>query len=194
MRILPVNLANRPIEQVRRLRRYVTLSATVLLSLTAAHAYLLGQFATEAVPVLRPRDLPDGEQVERWRMETAELKAVAEPQRVQRIAAAAAVASELIAWQTLPWGALFSALETALPERVRLETVQPVTQSDGSVRVSMIAAAADPEELQILLAALEAHAALAQVFPTREETGPDGLARLTLEARYLHGHQRESSR
>lgn len=185
MKRLPVNLAAEPIEAVRRARRIVAIAATVLVTVTLLHvlvlAWVLGDddgdvAAGPAVPV---------QTLEAWQQEVQELSAVADVQRARQTAAAVELGSQLLAWHSIPWGAIFADLEGLLPDRVRLEAVQPAIATDDEVRVSMTAAASDSGPLQDLLISLESSPRFRDVLPQREDVGQDGLLRMQLLARYL---------
>lgn len=181
---LSVNLASQPIEAVRRARAVVRRVALGLAVVTLLHAAALGWLGRE----------PAGEQVqvqtvepatlERWQQEVTRLAEVADVQRARAAVTSVDMGNQLIAWRTIPWDAIFADLEAVLPERAKLESVQPGIEPGDEVRISIVAAARDTGPLQDLLIALEQHPSFAEVYPQQETTGLDGLERLTLQARY----------
>ncbi len=188
MRGLPLNLAARPVEQMRRARRTARRLLAALLAVSLAQATALAWLTapapaeqTEVAPAIAAATLA------RWRAEVARLTEVADVQRARAAAQAVQLGRELVAWRTIPWGTIFSDLEAALPEGVRLESLQPAVDANGSVGVQLVAAAHDVGPLQNLMMALEAQPAFADVLPQQESAGSDGLVRITLAARYRGG-------
>ena len=196
MRRAPVNLASRPIERVRAARRSVAVAAVAALLLTAGHvvlAWWVSVPAPEAETVVV--DAPDTETLLGWEREVDRLAAAADPVRARSVSTAVGIANEIVSWRGLPWGALFSTLEEALPPRARLELVQPASEASGAVRVSLIAVAGERAPLQELLLALESQSSLSEVYPVREEIGLDGLVRMTIQARFVpvRGQRQEAT-
>lgn len=184
MRTIPVNLSSEPVEAVRRARRVVGIAAAVLAGLTVLHALALWWVVDDEPPVVAGPAVPV-ETMRAWQQEVSELSAVADVQRARQAAAAVELGNRLLVWHTIPWSAIFADLEGLLPDRVRLEAVQPGIDAGDEVRVSMTAASADTGPLQDLLIALEASPRFREVLPQREDLGQDGLARMQLWARYV---------
>lgn len=186
MKPIPVNLATEPIEAVRRARRVLAVAAVGIGLLTLAHvaalAWVFGsgnETAVDPGPAVPPAVLAE------WQGEVTRLEAAADVLRARRAAAAVELGEQLVAWRSIPWGAIFGHLETLLPDRVRLESVQPAVDPVGDVRISMTAVADDTGPLQDLLIALEMSPRFRDVLPQREDVGSDGLLRLQLWAYYV---------
>lgn len=183
MRRLPVNLASLPFEAVRRARRVVAAAAAIVVALTILHgAAALWLTEEPAAPAVAPVDV---EQLRSWSREVDRLEAAGDVRRARATARSVDTGNDLIAWRTIPWSSIFADLEEALPDRVRLELVQPGIDAARNAHVSMRAVARDTGPLQDLLLALESHPRFAAVFPQREEETAEGLRRMTLQARYL---------
>ena len=186
MKKATLNLAAEPVEAVRRAQRFVTTAGLALLAATVLHAGLLWWLGAEA-PTDSQAQAPaiPAETLEGWRNEVVRFEAVADVQRARAAANAVQLGNELIGWRTIPWSAIFADLERALPDRARLEALQPGLDADAIVRISMVAAAQTDGPLNDLLIALESHPRFTEVYPQREDRGADGLVRLQLWARYL---------
>lgn len=179
MRRLPVNLATHPFERRARLRRWANLGLGVLLLLTAAHVGIAARLASTPLPP--PEDpRPAAETVDAWHDEVARLRLAAEPRRVREVVASVAVANDLIAHRTFPWGEVFALFEATLPDDVRLEAVQPAIMPDG-VRINLIAASTTPGSLRYFVAALEARHEFERVYPQRQEAR-EGVHRISIQA------------
>lgn len=186
MKRLPLNLASEPIERVRRARRITGIALAVLAAVTLLHAGAIVWLQRDAASARQEAEVQIVSEVELmlWQEEVGELEQVADVMRARAAAGAVASGNQLIAWRTIPWQAIFADLEGLLPDRVRLESVQPAIDTFGQVQISMQAVARDTGPLQDLLIRLESHPHFARVFPQREEFGTDGMARLTLVAAY----------
>jgi Tfp pilus assembly protein PilN len=186
MKRIPINLASEPVEAVRRARRIVGAAAIALLVVSVLHLSWLAWATTADDSEQGAADpVASVDTLRAWQQEVAELAAVADVQRARAAATAVEIANQLIAWRTIPWSAIFADLETLLPDRVRLEAVQPAIETDDVVRVSMTAAAADTGPLQGLLIALEESPRFVDVLPIREDVGQDGVRRMILVATYV---------
>lgn len=185
MRPASLNLATQPFSRVRRARRVVGRVALVLVLVTALHAgwlaWLTREPAIEHV-VVAPVDPAT---LQRWQREVEQIAQAADVQRARAAVTAVALGNQLVAWRTIPWEAIFSDLEQVLPERVKLESVQPGIETGDTVRISIVAAARDHGPLHDFFIEIEAHPRFTEVYPQQETTGLDGLERLTLQARYL---------
>jgi Tfp pilus assembly protein PilN len=186
MRRLPLNLASEPVESVRRARRITGVTLAVLAAVTLLHTGAILWLQRDAASAREQAEAQIVSEVELmlWQEEVGELEQVADVIRAREAATAVASGNQLIAWRVIPWPAIFADLEAILPDRVRLESVQPAIDTFGQVQISMQAVARDTGPLQDLLIRLEEHHHFGNVFPQREEFGTDGLARLTLVAAY----------
>lgn len=179
MKRIPVNLATNPIEHRQWLRRVKLVAIQVAVVLTALHALvawtLLDQPRVEA---------PDQEVIEplrAWGAEVENTMATADPRGARSLAVSVDLANALINQRAFPWGRLFSAVETVIPDDVRLEIIQPVATGDG-VRVTLTAASSSGDSLLEFLAELEGRSEFYAVYPGRQTVGPDGDLRLSVEA------------
>lgn len=185
MRSPRLNLATQPFSRVRRARRLVARAALALAVISAVHAGWLGWLMREPGAeqvVVAP---VDPAALRQWQSEVEQIVQAADVQRARAAVTAVALGNQLVAWRTIPWEAIFSDLEQVLPERVKLESVQPGIETDDTVRISIVAAARDNGPLQDFFLEIEAHPRFTEVYPQQETTGLDGLERLTLQARYL---------
>lgn len=191
-----LNLATVPLERRRSVAAIVVAAAVVVASISLAHAslatWLVMQPSLQTAPAGSDEGSPDAaiaavestrSQLLDWSQEVDRIVVAARPEVAARIARLAEQARELISMRALPWSQLFADLETILPDDVRLEVVQPTVDDDG-IRVTLTAASASREPLRRLLSGMEQLATFQQVFPRREERGPDGRFRATIDARY----------
>jgi len=185
MRHLQLNLATRPIERVRTARRQVGWLLIGLLGVTVLHVGAFGWLGRAAAGDAETPHSVDTSTLREWSRQVDRLSAAADVQRARATATAVGLANQLVAWRTIPWMSIFAAVEEALPQRARLESVEPITEPGGDVRVVITAAARDPGPLQDLLVALEQHEGFVEVYPRQETQGIDGLYRIDLQARYL---------
>ncbi len=185
MRALTFNLATQPVEKVRGARRMIGRVIAGLLVVTLVHAAALWWLRGAPELDADPGRTVDAVTLRQWEQEVDRLAQVADVQRARAAATAVGLGNQLVAWRTIPWLAIFAAVEEALPDRARLESVEPITEAGSGVRVVITAASRDPGPLQDLLIALEQHAGFVEVYPRQETFGTDGLYRIDLQARYV---------
>lgn len=193
MRRIPVNLASRPMEQQRVVAAVVGAAVLATAVVTVVHLGVGAWAATRAegpspsrsevearIPELQAELVDRAERVE-W------IEAVSAPRAAAGMRDLVRRLNTLLRMRTVPWPTLFASLEEALPERARLEVVQPAIDEEGSLRVSIVAAAPSSAVLQRFLARLEGQEISSRVIPRRQEIGSDGRHRLTVEVRYRLG-------
>lgn len=185
MTLPTINLATQPIEKVRAARRLVGRVIGVLLVALLIQASAIWWLGSTPEVDIDPSLSVDAATLRAWEVEVDSLARVADVQRGRAAAAAVDLGNQLIAWRTIPWVAIFAAVEESLPDQVRLESIEPITEPGSGVRVVITAAARDPGPLQDLLVALEQHRGFRGVYPLQELFGSDGLYRIDLQARYV---------
>jgi hypothetical protein len=179
MKRVPVNLASNPIEHRLWVRRVKLVAVAAALIVTALHA--LAVWGLLDTPETAAPDTRALNELRYWGDEVAQIAANADPRAAQRTAVSVGLANALIDQRVFPWSGLFAMLEQTLPEDVRLEIIQPITTIDG-VRLTLTAASASEEALLEFLGALEGRPELIAVYPGRQQVGPDGDLRLSVEA------------
>jgi hypothetical protein len=106
---------------------------------------------------------------------------------LDRVAAEAREANELIDRRVFSWTGLLNVVESTLPPGVRLLSLRPATDREGRLTITMVALAREPEDIQRFVDRLESGGPFRQVVSRSETTGPDGLLEVALEGQYMPG-------
>lgn len=107
------------------------------------------------------------------------------PKQLEVIAGAAAEANTLIGQRLFSWTELLNRLETTLPDDVRITTMRPKVQKDGSVTVMTTVVGRRVEDIDRFMGNLEATGVFADVFSREEVSTDDGLRQASVEGRYF---------
>lgn len=183
--MLTGNLATRPFYNERLVRGalIVALAAAVawaavnvatLVSLSQQSAMLGDRVRTEGIRAAGARTQAD---TVRRGLNVADLKAVS---------GAATEANALIQRRTFSWTGLFNRLETTLPADVRLVEVQPQTDADGRLILSLTVVSRRIEDLDEFIRGLEATGAFTGVVSRSDEALDDGTIASTLQGYYAN--------
>ncbi|MEQ1572703.1 MAG: hypothetical protein ABL993_00520 [Vicinamibacterales bacterium] len=184
--MLRTNLSTRPFYNVRAVRvaigalGFLILGATIFNVVSIARLTLsqrtLGAHAVES----------EGEAA-RLRIEAAAIRSKINPKELDVVAAAAREANSIIDRRAFSWTALFAQFESTLPADVRITSVTPRQEGDGSFVVSIGVEARRVEDLDAFLEALETKSTFRNVLARQEETNAQGIIEAFVEGTYLTG-------
>jgi Tfp pilus assembly protein PilN len=83
------------------------------------------------------------------------------------------------------WSTLMERLEKLLPGDVRLTTLNPTVEEDGTVNLSLSCVSRKPDGLVTLLDRLYSDPAFKNAFPSSDNAQPDGTHRIEISTTYL---------
>jgi Tfp pilus assembly protein PilN len=181
--MLRSNLATRPFYNERLVKTalivalaavaaWTAMNAATLYSLSRRNSLLADEIRTEGLRASAAR--ADADTVRRG-IDAAQLRAVS---------SAASEANALIQRRTFSWTSLFNQLETTLPADVRLVQVQPQTDNDGRLMVSLTVVSRRIEDLDEFIQGLEKTGAFTGVVSRTDEALEDGTIQSTLQGYY----------
>jgi Tfp pilus assembly protein PilN len=184
--MLRTNLSTKPFYNERGVHLALAVAALAVVALTlfnvtqivllsSRHSQLDSR-ATAAEN--RARDLRAHAVAVRQGINTKELAAVA---------GAAREANSLIGQRLFSWTELLNRLETTLPDDVRITSMRPKIEKDGSVTVVMTVVGRRVEDVDRFMDNLEGTRSFADVFSREEIPTEDGMKQVTIEGRYLPG-------
>ena len=189
--MLRSNLSTRPFYNERAVHAVLALIAVLVLALTLLNiskVISLSKHNTELSSAIG-RDRSEAERLTR---EATKVRHGIDPKELAVVAAAAREANTLIDQRTFSWTEFFNQIETTLPPDVMLTSVRPTITDEGT-RVSMVALARNPEDLDEFMEKLEATGAFEHVLPRQQDQTDDGLHRLMVETDYIPTHETEQS-
>ncbi len=188
--MLHTNLSTRPFYNERAAQ--LALGAAALLvvaftvfnvveyrSLSARHAGLLARVDGDESAAATMRATADRE---RRSLNRAEL---------DRVAAEAREANDLIDRRVFSWTGLLDTIEATIPANVRVISLKPFVDRDGHLSVAIVAVGHQAEDIQEFVDRLEAAGSFSQIVSRNEATSPQGLLEVALEGRYTPGEARK---
>ncbi|MGE0361201.1 MAG: hypothetical protein AB7H93_11210 [Vicinamibacterales bacterium] len=182
--MLRTNLATRPFYN-ERLVRVVLVGA-----LAAAAAWAAVNLATvislsQQGAMLADRVRSEGLAASGARAEAEKLRATLNAAEIADASRAATEANQLIAQRTFSWTTLFTRVESTLPPDVRLVQVQPQTDNDGRLMVSLTVVSRRIEDLDAFIERLEGTGAFRGVLSRTDDALEDGTIESTLQGYYV---------
>jgi Tfp pilus assembly protein PilN len=189
--MLTTNLSTRPFYNERAVRSVLLLLLVVVAALTVASAVTAYSLRTrerslsaEATRLL--------DEAERLRGETRAMTAQINPKELETVTKAANEANAVIAQRSFSWVALLAELEAALPDDVRITSVQPRVDKGRTV-VLMEVEAMSSEHLAAFMDALDKRGAFRDVLPHEQTNADDNIVDAVVEAVYEPGDARKAT-
>ncbi len=184
--MLRTNLSTRPFYNERVVQIALGVVALLVVAFTAfnlvqwrslseRHAHLLARVGDDERNAARLR--ADAERARRS-VNRADL---------ERVAAAAREANDLIDRRVFSWTGLLNCLEETVPPDVRVQSIRPASDKEGNLTVTMVALGRRAEDIEQFVEQLEATKAFRHVYSRTETTNAQGLLEVSLEGRYLQG-------
>jgi Tfp pilus assembly protein PilN len=180
--MLTTNLSTRPFYNERAVRTILGLVlllviALSIFSLVKASALRSKWLALSA----QAREALD--QADVLRAQTRAMTAQIDPKELAAVSAAAAEANSVISQREFSWTMLLQQIEGALPDDVRVTSVQPVVEK-GMTTIRLDVEAMSPEHLAAFMDALEKTGSFERVLNRENNHGEDDLISATLQATY----------
>jgi Tfp pilus assembly protein PilN len=182
--MLRTNLSTRPFYNERAVHAVLALAAILVVALTvfnASRVVSLSRRQTELsaraqTAETRSRELRAAALDIRRGLDTKELEAVA---------TAAREANAIIDRRLFSWTELFNRFETTMPDDVRITSIRPKIDMDGTVRVTLGVVGRRVEDIEQFMGNLEATGTFADVLMREENVMEDRTLVAVLDGRYL---------
>ena len=178
-----INLSTRPFYNERAVHAALALVAAVVLALSAFNLW--------QVYVLSGRHAEVQGRLSRAESKTRELRDQAtvirrsiNPRELEATVAAAREANVLIERRVFSWTEVLNQFETTLPASVRISSVRPRVERDGTMMVDVVVLARTVESVDAFIENLEKRGAFSDVLSREEFINEDGLIQASIEGRY----------
>ncbi|HNV04395.1 MAG TPA: hypothetical protein PLE61_11395 [Vicinamibacterales bacterium] len=179
-----LNLSTRPFYNERAVNAALAAAAAGVLAVTALNLWgvyiLSGRRADLGARILRAetatRDL---------RAQAARIRAATSAREIESTVAAAQEANALIGRRVFSWTEVLNQFETTLPPTVRISSVRPRVERDGTMTVGVTVLARSVEAVETFIENLEKQGAFADVLSREEFVNQAGLIQASLEGRYV---------
>ena len=121
------------------------------------------------------------------RAQTQRIRATINPRDLDATIAAAAEANDIISRRVFSWTELLNHFESTLPDSVRITSVPPLTDRNGTITMRMVVVARSVDGIDAFIENLERDGRFTGVLSREEFVNEAGLLQATLEGRYLPG-------
>lgn len=177
------NLATRPFYNERLVRTVLTAALAAVVAWTALNGATLVSL-TQQSTMLRERTQSESARASAARSEADRIRRGLDAAQLKLVSSSAAEANALIQRRTFSWTALFNELESTLPPDVRLVQVQPQTDADGRLMVSLTVVSRAIEDLDEFIRGLESTQSFTGVVSRTDEALDDGTIQSNLQGYY----------
>jgi Tfp pilus assembly protein PilN len=178
-----MNLSTRPFYNERAVNAALTLAFALVLAVTAFNLWqvyvLSGRHAQ-----LRGRIAQAEAQTRQLREQAARIRASINSKDLESTVAAAREANSLIDRRVFSWTEVLNQFETTLPATVRISSVRPRVERDGSMIVGVVVLARSVEGVDAFIENLEKRGAFTSVLSKEEFVNEAGLIQSSIEGRY----------
>jgi Tfp pilus assembly protein PilN len=178
-----INLSTRPFYNERAVHALLLLGAAVVLAVTAYNlwqVYVLSGRNAELQGRLSQADTKTRE----LREQAAAIRRSINARELDETVAAAREANLLIERRVFSWTEVLNQFETTLPPSVRISSVRPRVERDGTMMVEVVVLARTVEAVDAFIENLEKRGAFSGVLSREEFVNEDGLIQASLEGRY----------
>ena len=182
-RLPRINLSTRPFYNERAIHAVLVLAAAVVLAVSAynlwqvyvlsgRHAELQGRIELAETKTRALRD------------QATTIRRSINPRELEATVAAAREANVVIERRVFSWTEVLNQFETTLPASVRISSVRPRVERDGTMMLEVVVLARTVEAVDAFIENLEKGGAFSGVLSREEFVHEDGLIQASLEGRY----------
>ena len=182
--MLRTNFSTRPFYNERLVFLGLSLAALLVAALTFFNAYRFVTL-TRRDRALAGTTVATEQSVQKLRQEAARTRATINRSELEVVAAAAREANALIDERTFSWTELLNRFEETLPPDVRIESIAPVPNREGTLQIRVVVQAHRAEDVDTFVDNLEKKGNFRQVVSQSETTNPQGLLEVSLQGEYL---------
>ena len=182
--MLRTNLSTRPFYNERGIHTALTVTALVVLAFTIFNLTQI-VLLTRRYSALRTEASAADARTEELRAQAAQMRRAIDTKQLDSISNAAREANDIINQRLFSWTDLLNRFdENTVPADVRITSLRPRVERDGTITVTMTVAARSVDSIEEFMANLEKTTAFSDVFPLQDERGESGLVQATLEGKY----------
>ena len=178
-----INLSTKPFYNDRGVHLVLGLAAVAVLAFTVFNlwqVYMLSGRQAEMQARLSRAEA----QTRQLREQATAVRRAINPKELEATVAAAREANLLIERRVFSWTEVLNQFETTLPPTVRISSVRPRIERDGTMRVEVVVLARTVEAVDAFIENLEKRGAFSGVLSREEFLNEDGLIQASLEGRY----------
>jgi Tfp pilus assembly protein PilN len=182
--MLRTNLSTRPFYNERAIHVSLMVAAIVVLLRTVFNGTQI-VVLTRRQNELGARAAAAERQAREFRADAQKIRQGLDPKQMQTIAGAAREANALIDRRLFSWTNLLNHLETTLPDDVRIASIRPKIDRDGTINVALSIVGRRVQDIDQFMENLEATGAFAGVLSLDENVNEDGTLQAVIGGRYV---------
>jgi len=182
--MLRTNLSTRPFYNERAIHASLMVAAIVVLLLTVFNVTQI-VVLTRRQNELGARAAAAEREAQEFRADALKIRQGLDPKQMQTIAGAAREANALIDRRLFSWTNLLNHLETTLPDDVRIASIRPKIDRDGTINVALSIVGRRVQDIDQFMENLEATGAFADVLSLDENVNEDGTLQAVIGGRYV---------
>ena len=94
----------------------------------------------------------------------------------------------MIGQRLFSWTDLLNGLATTLPDEVRITSLRPSVERDGTITVLISVTGRSVEDIDLFISNLEATPTFSEVFASEDTTSDEGMVQAVVRGRYAIAH------
>jgi Tfp pilus assembly protein PilN len=178
-----INLSTRPFYNDRAVHALLALAGAIVVAVSAYNLWQVYGLSGRHAELQRRIAQAEGKTRELRSQATAIRRAI-NPRELDATVAAAREANVLIERRVFSWTEVLNQFETTLPASVRILSVRPRIERDGTMMVEVVVLARTVESVDAFIENLEKRGAFSGMLSREEFVNEDGLIQASLEGRY----------
>jgi hypothetical protein len=178
-----INLSTKPFYNDRAVHLALGVVAAAVLVFTAFNLWQVYMLSGRQAQV-QTRLTRAETQTRQLREQAASVRQSINPNELEATVAAAREANLLIERRVFSWTEVLNQFETTLPPTVRISSVRPRVERDGTMRVEVVVLARTVEAVDAFIESLEKRGSFSGVLSREEFLNEDGLIQASIEGRY----------
>jgi Tfp pilus assembly protein PilN len=182
--MLRTNLSTRPFYNERGVHGLLAATALVVAVFTIFNLTQI-VLLTRRHSALRSEAAAADGRTQQLRAHAAQTRQALDTKQLDSISSAAREANGIINQRLFSWTDLLNRFgNETLPADVRITSLRPRVDRDGTITVQMTIVARSVDDIEEFMANLEKTTAFSDVFPLQDERGETGVVQATIEGKY----------
>jgi hypothetical protein len=182
--MLRTNLSTRPFYNEKGVHTALMVTALIVVAFTVFNLTQI-VLLTRRYSALRTETAAADARTQELRAQAAQMRQAIDTKQLDSISNAAREANDIINQRLFSWTDLLNRFDdTTMPADVRITSLRPRVERDGTVTVSMTLSARSVDDIEEFMTNLEKTTAFSDVFPLQDERGEGGLVQATIEGKY----------
>jgi hypothetical protein len=190
--VIRTNLATRPFYNERAVHTWLVAAALLVVAASIFNVTRVLRYSQSDTRLASEAQRDEARAAD-LRRQASQLRASVDPHQLDVVSASARQANELIDRRTFSWTELFNRFETTLPDEVRVASVRPSVDKNGSILLVIAVVARGVDDVNQFMQNLEGTGAFAALVPVEDHFNEKGLLLSTLEAHYVPGGTKPSA-